>query len=215
MKTYRGFFDTHQMNRYLRHCIIRVSNEPVYVYECFEGRQGDYIKYDTIKDLAGNVQDHAKEVGIYSNRVNLAPVPLGLFNFVTKNGKSVFNLSRLPIRTWKIGLHENNLKVLAVLGGKIRLNYENVIYSKEFRNTVLGIYPSYPKVLKTLTGAAKSQSIAFNRHFGLRKTRREFELFYYRFSEPVGMITKEKLVLWPAYTFLKEHLEEDPNVPKT
>lgn len=205
---YKGFYDLEQMQSYLRRCVIRLDNEPIYITEVEKqrnraGKVGNKIHYLSM------TPDHKRRViDVESKRVNFAPVPLGLLNYSYNGFPLCFSVARIPSRMWKIGLSVQNMSITGV-GGNRRppCSTNDIIYHEALRKTIIGSYPSYHEAIELVQKEGPYTTIAFSRHFGVQCRKTMLSLVYYKFDERVGTCELARPRLKSAFSFLQEHLD--------
>ena len=204
---YDGWYDRDHMRHYLRRCIIRIEDEPIYVLEVNndQNRAGRPIQKIYYTRLGHNEQ---RSINIKSRRVNLTPVPLGFINFQDGENECVV-ASRVPARMWKWGLCSNNLNLSPVAGKDVlEKNKDNVLLSSNLRACILGTYPAYKEACDIIEQATIYSTIAFHRHFAIQRRRNRIVLVYYKYDILIGECKDQKPTLMRAFSHLQEHLNE-------
>ena len=204
---YDGWYDIDHMRQYLRRCVIRIEDEPIYVLEINNARNraGRPIQKIYYTRLGHNEQ---KSINIKSRRVNLAPVPLGLINFQDGEDECIV-ASRVPARMWKWGLNSNNLNLSPVAGKNVlERDKDSTLLSLNLRACIVGAYPTYKEACDVIEQANIYSTIAFHRHFAIQKRRRRIVLVYYKYDILVGECKDQKPTLINTFSFLQEHLNE-------
>lgn len=187
----KDFYDEHHAQMYLVDSIIRYKNKPIFIKDVQKTERGYKLTYHYLGSLEFQM------VFIPNKDINFNPVPLG---FLNKNKKSYY-ISRIPCRTWKIGLCLRNMSVVNILDSneKIRIKID----SKEISDTIIGKYPSYDESYEFLK-KEKVECIAFSRRFSICK----IGLLYKTNMATVGFLdTPPKL--HNKFKYLTEVLEED------
>jgi hypothetical protein len=204
---YKGFYDIEQMKRYLRRSVIRLKDTPIYITEVEQevNRAGDLV--DRLKYVMIGEDARTKSILVSSNRVNLAPVPLGLLNYGEGEYSSCHVISRIPARLWKFGLSTHNMHVGSVGGNGTDLAVGDIICSRYLRNTILNAYPVYERACQLAEAGGIYTTIAFSRHFAVQKKRNELSLTYYKYQESVGTCMPGRMRLNNSFHFLQEHLD--------
>lgn len=213
MKTYRGFFDSTQLNNYLSGSIIRYNMEPIYILSAsFLSNTICAIRF---LYLEGDKRQDEKHLECDLKDLDLAPVPLGILVKEQKGKASIlYNagvISRLPVRAWKIGLAPENVSITPINSSCFDRS-SSLILSKELRNTIRGNYTSFQDVLEKLNKKENEGVIPFNRFFAIKKGTTSLKLIYYKYpTEPIGKIVQGKCELDKKFYYLNEHLEEALN----
>lgn len=202
----KNFFDAHQAARYLNHSIIRVDDEPVTVIGINEERS------EIIYVPLGESRD--KSINLDSSKIDLNPVPLGFINYSVNDGTPVSYATyamRTPQRNWNIGLTTENLSFSDVIEAGVihgsRHYLRNIINSDSLRNTIKGVYPKLPAILREMSKKQSARSSAFSRAFAINARR---ELFFKWKREPIGRLNKDlTFELLPPNECLTQVLTED------
>jgi len=210
MSEYRGFYDSNQMNHYLSASVIRLGTLPVYIVHAgFAGPARCILTYVPVGDT------YEKRTEVSLNALDLTPVSLGFLvrKVPSKKGiGAIFKtsiISRLPIRAWKIGLSNENIRV-DILNETGDREYESILVSKELRDTINGKYCNLQEAKTLLSLEGISGIIPFHRHFALEKSNKGgFSLLHYRHKKvPIGEINGDGVSLNKSFRFLNEALEE-------
>lgn len=127
---------------------------------------------------------------VHRGYLDLSPIPLG---YVQVLNRAVY-VSRVPTRSWKIGLSSCNLS-----SGTI--GFQNLIGLSNFSQTVKGEFPSLEECLEEGEG-----SRAFSRNWAIKMLDKT-TLLSYR-GKDVGYIVDGEPQLVKCYEFLQEDLEE-------
>lgn len=193
----KDFVSPDHADSYLRHCIIRLNEEPIYVLGV-TSLSGEGLLYSFPHRM--DVNDDMKKINLKDEDIDMTPVPLGFVNFSTFISKAyAYSVTRLPVRAWKVGLTTNNMTVL-----NRDIEHKQLMFSEGFRRTVIGAFPSLDECIKK---HKEVNSIAFSRHFSVDCFG---NLFHHLIEEPVGSVYNNKeLKLKERYTFLTEALAED------
>ena len=189
----REFYNEDQAMSYLTNSVIRLDKEPIYITGVRASRNDYRLAYSTV----GN-QREPREIKYSDKKLDLSPIPLGFINYPKRTGRyPTPNLSiwagRSPRRGWKIGLSTGAI-VLQPQGTDTNilrdLDKSHLITSSPFRQTVVGNYPSFKKIVEKLKGDESTDSLAFSRRFCLD---RKNNVFYKHLPNSVGIWMKKKL----------------------
>lgn len=206
---YDGFYNLEQMRSYLKRSIIRLEKTPIIINEVYEDRNraGKLVKKLQYSELDGYRNKH---INIKNRRINLSPVPLGFVVF--DSGRDCMEcavVSRIPIRTWKIGLSINNIHITKIAGVRTqRADVVNLFASTELKQTIIGEFISYQEALRVIKFASIYSTIPFHRHFAIQKRKDRNVLLYYKFPVVVGDANYYLPRLHTQFKFLQEHLNE-------
>lgn len=182
MKLYQDL--AYSQNRLLG-TIVRAKDVPVMVREITEEK---YICTDLTKNT-NMVCPHED--------IDLTPVPLGYVNY----GGVASYLARVPKRRdWKQGLRKENTITIGNGYGLGKINL------KELAKTIIGKYPTFKQILKTLSKNEdkKVKSLAFSREFAVDK---DFTLWY-RGEYAVGTVEDGEPKLLPEFDWVRDTLVE-------
>lgn len=174
--------DWHYAHSRLQETIVRLGQQPVFVYRVEAGMLVTYADLDKMDETdTCNVAD-----------LNLKPVPLGYCNY----NKFACYLSRMPMRRdWRQGLRRGNFCSTGAIHPD-RIPYECL------KKTILREFPSFAKCL---IAVAKLKSIAWHQHWAMDSVG---EVFYKGAPKPVGKIADNKVELDSRSMYLKEALQE-------
>ena len=207
------FYDSNQAKTYLARSIVRKDEKPVYVTNVGMKLNRLTMWYT---DIGG--MDREKSIGLYSNNVNLKPIPTGMVNnyhtMYGKNGdhavnvlKSAVFMCRMPVRAWKVGLTVNNIRMYCY-GRAATAN--NVLFNSGMNEMVANKYPSYEDTLRHVRARRdyelENSFIGISRRFAI--VTDSFDLHYKDIREPVGKIGRE-VTLFKKYEYLNEVMMED------
>lgn len=202
----KKFFDAQQASQYLKHCIIRVAGDPVYIHEVSgPARRGEAytLTYNKIRSM-GNLP---KNISSSDEDVDMNPVPLGMVPYYSGESYVTFFASRFPARKWKIGLSQDNFALAHLLGYPAESSYRRIIFPTNIlAETIEGNFLNPLECQKKL--AQGGGSLPFSRRFAINH---EHGLFYKDAPEQVGIMKKEAFELFDPFKYLKEALEEDVN----
>lgn len=137
------------------------------------------------------------------------PFPLGFVNLTY--GKAVFT-ERGPTRARPQGMTHNS-----VVGGHITLietntaepRYDQAVSAgnfwgtKEFDETIRGIYPNYRGCIDKLESSMEVESVAFDRNFALQRGPLDMIFLAYK-TKIVGIANKPSITLGKKFSHLKE-----------
>lgn len=145
----------------------------------------------------------------------VGPFNLGMSNL---NDKSVYFLSRRPLRRNKFALREENSDVIHVAGeeidARISRQWTALVLSNSFYNTLTGVYPSYLDVIDALNNN-KTTALAFNRAFAIERVALKIGALKYR-TTTIGEVNlfTNKIELYPAFSHMKERCSLIYGCPK-
>lgn len=139
------------------------------------------------------------------------PIKLGWLNTledVNAYGRHAHHLSRIPVRGRRQGLCSEALYINPVVGSRV-LSFNHTIKMHGFVETVIGVYPHCDEVLDIM---GKDTSIGISREFLIH---RDPEGFYWLWKEQtkVGLFFRGGLYIYEAYSYLKEAILQEPNLP--
>lgn len=174
------YYDKNNMD-YIRErlcsCIVNTTDgEPLYISSV---RDAGFVEGYYLKDLPDDPMEAIKEkiyVRVLIDNVDLMPVKLGCVNYNEK----VYWVSRQPIRDWKQGLSNKNIRGWS--GG--------IAVFKPLYYTIKGIYPSFEEAQIDIGRSLGSK--AFSRNFHLQYPN----IICYK-QKPVGVITNG-MIEWNA-----------------
>ena len=193
----RDFVDEQHANSYLSGTIIRVGGIPIYVDQLSEGGRVEKkwrMNYHIIGD------DEVNILFLPNEKIDMNPVPLGMMNFE----ESVFYVSRIPTRGWKVGLAPSNVSFYP-LGPAGNGGGAPPLISKELRKCILGQYPDFTGALKKIR--AGKNAIAFSRRFAINGG----SLLFKNGDKAVGVAERQGPILFDNFQYLEETLQEDLN----
>ena len=193
----KTFFDHRHASAYLVNSVIRKGPTPILVTDVMEADEKNKkwrLNYIPIGSSANSI------LFLPSTEVNMNPVPLGMINA----HKQVVFASRIPTRGWKVGLYEHNVyfRPLALDWGETA---PELLRSKYLRDTILGKYPDFDKVIKDIRAGHKMK--AFSRRFAVIGG----SLMYKSIGNAVGVAERTGPVLFENFNYLTEVLQEDLN----
>lgn len=198
------FYDIQHAHRYLRNCIIRYKDRPIYVADVqpYKGKIYRIIYY--------SVGDKLKELDVINtNDEHLCfdPVPLGLCNTYYNKKYTCYFTSRIPARMWKIGLNKQNLSSSTIHPQFSRnpVFISKILNSRELKNTIQNKYPSLNKIMQRLSDSDPDNHIAFSRNFAMSHNK----LFFQNYGEVGKINNNTEIKLFEECSFLKEMLQED------
>lgn len=197
--------------------VVLYENRPVYIsgvgklVDASEAAKGDIYRVycwslPISKEKLANTPPEEAEFRRYisSRKFDMAGIKLGYMNY--DDGDTTLHLSRVPVRGYKQGLCENNLRVERCSGGEgLRkvTRFTDIISSKGFPQMVEGSYPR----LKDYKGKS---SFALSRTVSVNKDE-NFDLYYVFYKmQKVGLVlpNTDEVHLAKKYSFLKETMEE-------
>lgn len=200
----RDFLDLRHAVMYLQDTIIRLNGEPIYVKNVVEGKKKN-SKYVLKYFFLGSEDKKPHTVNMGHKHLDMTPVQLG---WLAVDKDSIYNcsyISRMPNRTWHVGLCLINCVVsnLPVADNHLdpKADQRSFIFSKELRNTILGLYPK----VKDAIPLSDERGVSISRRFALFRGN----VYYKYMPTPVGTIKDEQIILNDHSSFLKEVLEED------
>lgn len=172
--------------------IILFDNKPVYVRGC-------HSRNDMRIRGVGRRDQEGENVQIDSPLVDLTPVSLGYIN--QEEGKPLF-ASRMPIRRWKQGLNEGNLKIggLAPQPRGARGRGPALWDSVALGLTIQGIFPSFDECLDKVESLMHIGS-AFCRNFAIIDGTLEHR------GRLVGVVEDGEPVLFDQFQYLQQSLD--------
>jgi len=180
-------FNQNTADMRLQNCVIRIGAEPIWVYN-IEQRNNDFTLFYRV---LGSSKDSL--IFFSDESINIKPVPLGFINYRDE----LFNILRMPRRTYKIGLCAQNVHLLTLHGSTALRS--RILISSALRKTIKNEYPTLNKARRELNAHSY---VAFSRDFALRSDG----YIVHRFLGKVG-IMQIKPRLYDKYYFLKESLE--------
>lgn len=193
----KDFYDEHHAASYLSNSIIRKGIRPIYILDV---READKIGKKWRINYSFLGKDEQNILFLPHKDIDMNPVSLGMMNY--ENGS--YFVSRSPNRGWKIGLTDNNVNFLSlskpsknILGPRI--------FSTEINDCIIGNYPDFPNALNKIRGGV--ESIAFSRRFAIKGG----SLMFKYEKAPIGIAERAGPVLFDAFQYLEEVLEEDLN----
>lgn len=196
----RTFYNEEQAGMYLVDSIIRYHGEPIMVCNVIGGPIKYSITYKRVKDGERGI------VIIPNKFIDMTPVPLGLMNYRTRRGSLYcINGSRVPTRSWKVGLYSRNFRVKNIMGGPVE-DVSYILQSAYLYDLVMGKYPSYKEAREFADVAGPSGAWAFSRRFAVDYRG---DLRYKYLKEPVGDNRGGRPVLNDDFLYLTQALEED------
>jgi len=209
MKT-KSFYDLHQAQMYLTESIVTYKGLPIYVRDIEQKRNGDFnISYAYLSNALSETND-----SLNSGYFNFTPIPLGFVNWdgkrMDEDGKIikyqyVFDIMRMPVRRYKIGLCRINARMYWLRERDIVPNFNSIVFSNTFVNTILRKYPSYEEVIE------KSQKngnlLAFSPRFAIEDGGAVF--YKGSLETPIGDLVRGDIRLIEKMKFLKEVLNKD------
>ena len=168
----------------LKNCVINLEDgRPIYVLD-IEGPDRVHVHH--------LVDEERSTVKIKD--IDLTPVKLGWINI----GESSLYAVRMPIRgVWKQGLCRDNIKFLSPFSGRAYCP----IPSPSLGLTILGQYPTFEKVVKTVDKSTKC--VAFSRNWALSAS----SLLYK--GRIVGSHDRGSLLLNRQNEYLEDTLKEE------
>ncbi len=197
MKKHPFFYDINHTRMYLKNSVIRFRKQPIYI-------TGVLRKVEEI-GLRFVFLTRTKEysIDLTNKALDFSPVPLGYSNTITGIVKIY---SRKPIRAWKTGLSNTNL---AIATYNLIPQYvpNDTLHSRSLYNTITNKYPTYTEIRERLKKGENRDTIAFHRHFCLRKEGDFIKLYYYKYGISIGFGSFLP-ILNPAFSFLNEHLKD-------
>lgn len=174
--------DYEYANSRLVETIVRLGDEPVYVWGIHPGMS---VSYSLLTEMDTNKQCKVEEL-------NLKPVPLGYCNY----NKYACYLTRMPMRRdWRQGLRRGNFTSLSGADAN-RIPYDAL------RQCILGDYPDFAGALEA---AKKIKSCAWHRHWAVDCNG---QVLHKGAIKPVGVVENGVIVLHSKYQYLKEALKE-------
>lgn len=210
MKT-PAFYDLDYAVMYLNNTIIRLSDKPIYIQEIKHGtkKNSEFIlRYSELGKM--HRKKDYKTVNLAHPKLNMDPVKLGWLAVDKKSKKPCVYLSRIPNRTWHIGLCNSNYTYCydqkeRELTGLNSLRGISFFLSRELKNTIMGVYPSFKEAYDFSKEDGKMY--AFSRRFAVYQDK----LFYKYIKEPVGEVVDGQPILTSGSFYLNEVLKEDLN----
>lgn len=179
---------------------VRFKGKPVLVESVYRDDESGKIML-AIKDFAA---DKRHKVDIVD--LDLSSMPLGFVNF---RGSSIF-LYRMPMRNdWRQGIRSSNTGAKSPSGMMGGMNRSRVFASKQFSNSVLGVYPSMEECVEDVVND-EWMSKSFSKHFSVVK-QDDRPWLVYKGDKTIAKITNklEKPIFVGAYKHLQESFEEE------
>lgn len=199
----KEFYDLDHAQRYITQSVIRIKGKPAYVATAAPADNGFILGY---YDMPMNGTRDTVNYTIHKrDEVDMNPFPLGMLAVSKKDKiKGSYYLSRIPVRAWKIGLTESNLRFDAVCEKRMpEMDPRTLLYSHSFVDTVAGKYPELDEALKL--SFDRKLPIAFSRRFAVNCEK----LLYKTFQVPVGEIRDRHPHLFDNFKHLTQVLDED------
>jgi hypothetical protein len=201
----RKFYDPEHANRYLVGSVIRVAATPVYVQSLIvDGVDQSEWKIDV--SPVKYVQ-RRRQISLTDKRLDMNPIPNGFVNFNVWGQTGYTNfVSRMPARTWKIGLSSENVRILSVEHDTTRHGFRTIVFTSGFHDMVTNKYLPLPECWKKIEEEGYT-SFGLSRHFALQRGR---HLFYSHIHQPVGHLNNNgELQLHAPYEYLTELLAKE------
>lgn len=200
---------------------------------------GTIVEFEGSPHYVNRVEHHAD--GIIRIRLNSIPYPLdgktpptfsrkiddpGFRRFQTvglgwcnhfNNGiRHASFLERVPARRSKQGLDSGSYRSFIPIPGRdgqklaTGVRFADLYYSEGFKECVENKYPALGDALEMLT---EDSSIAISRDFLVKKTSGGINQLWYK-KDICGIIIKGRVFLLDKFAFLKELIENNPNLTK-
>lgn len=132
------------------------------------------------------------------------PFPLGMCNYVG----GVHFLERRPLRQTHQGLIDLMMASTPITMSKIHKAPKPSIFSLEFADTVMGLYPSFSECIDALSDErVTNESVAFDRNFAVLRGPVDGLYLAYK-HDVVGMIEGKSLRLGPGFKHTKEVIQK-------
>ena len=177
----------------LRNTVVRtLEGEPIYIDGFTDEGKLSFHHLKTNKP---------SRITFKENCIDISPVKLGYLNI---RGGSYYAV-RVPKRRWKQGLDGSSGGYLN--DGKINgINF--LEYTDSLYDTIMGIYPSLPEVVKYVKSKGGTQ--AFDRKFALKQLSGENQFRLYYKGSAVGKLAGKdlKVTFNKDCEFLEESYEE-------
>ena len=193
-------------DRFLSGCLCFWRGEPVYI----DHVNGDFkamamsLPLELGKsDPYGGLTYKTMEIDIRESDFNCRNYTLGYANI--PEGAAYF--SRTPSRTNPQGLCNQNM--LRDGQGDRHVNFLNLVGTQEFRDMLVGKYPTYEEVVAKVLGDRKVPIYAFTRQLavGRHTDIPELLMLYYK-GVAVGWGTSSVFTVSKMFTHLKEVMQE-------
>lgn len=202
----KKFFDIGQASGYLRHTIIRVAKEPVYVYDVIPGVRSGPDKFRLNYVPLSEVGEEAKTITLVDEDVDMNPVPLGFCMLYNGESYHTYYVARTPARRWKIGLALENIQVYNMAGGPATpATVATIFPTRALIKTIQGKYMDVDKAKVAIRGG-RGGTIPISRQFAISS---DYEIYFKTSRYPIGRFTGNGPVLKDEYFYMKEALEED------
>jgi hypothetical protein len=183
----------------LRHSIITLNGNPVFVQEVDVARSGDVGCCNLILTKLPSMEPmdpvDIADPGL-ADRGNLT---LGYMNIPILG--TVEHITRYPASHNKQGLTSSNLS------STHGIDFGNLMRQQHFTDLLTNNYPTLAECLVRLEGAS---SVAFSSKFALKRMDAGYIVLLFQTDE-VGFIEGGTPVLGPRFTYLSQVLEEDLN----
>jgi hypothetical protein len=177
--------------------IIRYNGKPYY---CRSAGEDTFIYLYALT----NVGVHRMTIDIDDLSLDYSSPPLGFINY----GNRALYVSRKPHRKQKQGLCTNAALIQNLHG--LKEEADNILFSKEAENMIMGVYPSYHNA-HTLCTNAPSVSCAFSRNFAVSSLNGPGDLSLHHKLHRIGRWKGTAFELTPTYNtpltrrFLAKH----------
>lgn len=200
------FFDAHHASQYLRGCVIRYDEAPVFIQDVMAERGQINIYHIGMASGRG----HTKKHPIEDPKWNFNPVPLGFTFYPDRGTGFTFSVycARNPIRNWKVGLCRNNLHAEPVVPRQgVMVSREWLMTSDSLLKTITNKYPTFNEAIETMSADPDTiLSVPFSRRFCIMTNGR---LRYKTRDVSVGTWSENGPELFNDFSFLNQVLQED------
>jgi len=214
--TQSGFFfaDLEQASLRLAGAVILYDKEPYYVQDI---REQEGIPEARMYKLPVNLNDPpAKFVKKLLNDKafgKFQPINPGMVNFFEGcpfTGRVSYHasyLDRVPVRRTKQGLSRENTQIL---NPKDSIDFRGLISSESFGFMVQNKYPDYSDAISSLVA---DSSIAVTNKYSVGISAKSVPTIM-KMTKAVGLFRgNNELLLYPKYSYLREELLEESNLP--
>lgn len=209
----------------LQGTVVTYENEPVYVSAVNNHRDGilrvfiiglpnrvdGAVEFAEDDEDVPEVAPRAVRKKINSPKFNrFRPFEMGFCNFFRDYPKAKY-LSRVPVRRSKQGLSDDAFQVSHLIssGSRPRMRLGQFLALPEFRDCIVGEYPSFEETMDTLRD---DSAIAVSREFAIERDSLGLNYLYYK-TDKVGLVRNREVLLADRFNYLREKVLETTNLP--
>lgn len=170
--------------------IFRYKGVPYFVKEA-GGKKIELYELDKVQGGHGPID----VIPFNHDDLDFSSVPLGYVNYTRNDWSHVVYISRYPVRKVKQGINNHNTryKFLPDAVDLKPVSLQNVLFSKAFVDSVIGIFPSLESSLNVLRKNDKKE-IAISRDIALSIDEQGIIKVYYK-NKYVGWIQPDKFTV--------------------